>query len=56
MEDLYELLGRTLPQSDSLSALQAHSRRRGLDLLTLDEINKEIGGVREGARGKRKRA
>jgi prevent-host-death family protein len=56
IEDLYELLGKVLPKSEALAALQTHSRRRGLDLLTLDDVNKEISDVREAARRKRKGA
>jgi prevent-host-death family protein len=56
MEDLYELLGKTLPKSEALAALQSHSRRRGVDLLSLDEINKEISDTRESAGPKRKSA
>jgi prevent-host-death family protein len=56
IEDLYELLGKVLPKSEALAALQTHSRRRGLDLLTLDDVNKEIGEVREAAGRKRKSA
>jgi len=56
MEDLYELLGKTLPKSEALAVLQSHSRRRGLDLLSLNEINKEIGDTRDSADPKRKNA
>lgn len=56
MEDLYELLEKLLPASRGLAALQAHSRRRGLDLLALDDVNKEIGEARTAARRKRKSA
>lgn len=56
MEDLYDLLGKTLPKSEALAALQAHSRKRGLNLLSLDEVNKEITDAREGTARSRKRA
>ncbi len=46
MEDLYELLAKVLPKSEALAALQSHSRRRGLDVLSLDEVNKEIASAR----------
>jgi len=55
MEDLYDLLEKTLPKSEALTALQAHARRRGLDLLSLADINKEINEARRG-NAARKRA
>ncbi len=56
MDDFYELLGKTLPKSEALAALQGHSRARGIDLLSLDEINKEISGARQSTGRKRKTA
>ena len=52
MDDLFELLGKTLPKSEALTALQSHSRKRGLDLLSLDDINKEISETRSGRKRK----
>lgn len=54
VEDLHELLGATLSKPEALAALQAHSRRRGLDLLSLDEIDMEIGQARKGPDRKRR--
>lgn len=54
MDDLFELLGKTLPKSEALTALQSHSRRRGLDLLSLDDIDAEIDETRKGMGRERK--
>jgi prevent-host-death family protein len=47
IEDLYALLGETLSKSEALAALQSHSSRRGVDLLSLADINMEIGQARK---------
>lgn len=57
MEDLFELLKDTMPRSEALAALQSYSRRRGLDLLSLDDIDTEIDETRRDAgREKRRKA
>ncbi len=50
MLSIDDYLKKILPQTDSLLSLQSDARRRGLDRLSLADVNREIRAVRRGKR------
>lgn len=50
MLSIDDYLENILPRSDSLKALQGDARKRGLDRLSLADVNREIRAVRRAKR------